>query len=474
VDLRALPIGPEEAFLLSRIDGRSSVAEIVAATGLDADWVARALTRLAELGAIRFDKPEPQPQRGPRPAPIPAAGTVRLAGPIVETFRPDTGQSGHPAAALYDPSDLDEQVDLDLPRKRKILDLFYRLDTLTHYELLEIQPTADKKAIKEAYFSIVNLFHPDRYFNKNVGSFKLKLEKIFQRLTEAHDVLSRKATRDEYDAYLASQTRSRSLEHMMTQEREAAAELERVRRRIEDEARASERARHTPQPLDDETRRRALARKLGISQAPSRPGSAASEPPESLRTRVADDLKRLYTERRAQAQAVQIRRYVDAAERSLQDKDPVSAANALRIAASLAPDDAALAARLAELEQHASAELAATYIEQAQYEERSKRWAEAAHSYEKAAYGKPSSRLFERAAYCLLEAGGDLRRAAEHAKKGLELSPDDLASRLTLARVFMASKMRSSAQAELERAATLAPNDDNVKDLLRRIKRGEL
>jgi hypothetical protein len=38
----------------------------------------------------------------------------------------------------------------------------------------------------------------------------------------------------------------------------------------------------------------------------------------------------------------------------------------------------------------------------------------------------------------------------------------------------MASNMRSSALAELERAATLAPNDVNVKDLLRRLKRGEL
>ena len=42
VDLRTLPIGPEEAFVLSRVDGRSSVAsnglihdELLAALGTD-------------------------------------------------------------------------------------------------------------------------------------------------------------------------------------------------------------------------------------------------------------------------------------------------------------------------------------------------------------------------------------------------------------------------------------------------------
>jgi curved DNA-binding protein CbpA len=476
VDMRALPIGPEEAFVLSRVDGRSSEADIVAATGIDGGRVRQSLKRLADLGAIRYDSAEP-----PRQSPSPAAATasprsVRLERPVIEAGRPGLGAHAHAAAALYDPSELDEEVDLDLPRKRKILDLYYRLDSVTHYELLEVAPTADKKAIRDAYFGVVNVFHPDRYFGKRLGSFKPKLERIFQRLTEAHELLSRKKTRDEYDEYLTSQQRSKNLEQMMSAEREAALELERVRRRIEEEARASERARHTPQPLDEETRRKVLARKLGVSHAP--PRAPTSSVPlvdqQALRERVAGDLKRRHAERLTQAQASQVRHYVEASEQALRENDAVSAANALRIAASLAPDDAALATRLHDLERRVGAELAQAYTEQAHYEERSGHFAEAARSYEKAAYGKPSARLFERAAYCLLQTGGDLRRAAEHAKKAIELAADDPASRVTLARVFLAGNMRQSAQAELERAATLAPNDDNVKDLIRRLKRGEL
>ena len=90
--------------------------------------------------------------------PAPSSGGVRL-GPIVETSaaldRP------HPAASLYDPSELDEAVDIELPRRRQILDLYYRLDQVSHYQLFGVAEDADKKAIKEAYFEIVNVFHPD-------------------------------------------------------------------------------------------------------------------------------------------------------------------------------------------------------------------------------------------------------------------------------------------------------------------------
>ena len=104
---------------------------------------------------------------------------MRLARPVIEAYGADGSAAAHPAAALYDPGELDEEVDLDLPRKRQILDLYYRLDSLSHYELFDISTDSDKKAIKSAYFGIVSLFHPDRYFGKKLGSFKPKLERIF-------------------------------------------------------------------------------------------------------------------------------------------------------------------------------------------------------------------------------------------------------------------------------------------------------
>ena len=362
--MRRLPIGPEEAFVLSRVDGHSSEADIAAATGLDGQRVRESLARLLELGAISMDVPaEPLPPPPPR-SHEEAHPHHLLEHPVIEAPSERHIQP-QAAAALYDPAELDEEVDLDLPRKRRILDLFYRLDSVNHYELLEVPKDAEKKAIKGAYYEVVTLFHPDRYFGKNVGSFKPKLEKIFARLTEAHDVLTRKRSRQEYDQYLATQNRNQALERMMNDEESQQRELERVRRVIEDQARMAERVSHSvppppsqdrPQPSarsyspantapprsDPEARRRAFARKLGRGSL--RPAEASNPPaptPSSpaVKQALKDELRRRYEQRVVGLKSDQIQRYVEAAEQSLKDDNPVSAANALRIAVSLDPSN---------------------------------------------------------------------------------------------------------------------------------------
>lgn len=513
IDLRGLPIGPAEAFVLSRVDGTSSEVEIAAATGLPAEQVSETLVRLEALGAVRFEAETERPPISERPhrAPPRPSGAYRL-GAIVETRAPSEPE--RPATRPYDPAELHEPVDIDLDRKRKILDLYYRLETSNHYELIGVPQTADKKAIKSAYYEVVGIVHPDRYFGKNLGSFKPKLEKIFARLTDAYDVLSRAAARAEYDRYLEAQRRTRALDRELAggAAKDHASRVAEIQRQIEEEARALDRADRgvldprspsmlelepdtsaplsssTPPaqrslrpsasitPPDPEARRRALARKLGRSfsgpQTPP-PSGAPAQPSVPPTEWAADQLKRRYEQHVLQVKARQVEHYVATAEAAFAKGDAVSAVNALRIAAGLAPEDAALRTRLEEAQQRAEAQLANSYIEQAQYEEREGRLAEAARSYERAARGKPSARLFERTAHCLLESGGNLRLAGEHAKKAVQLAPEEPQYRVTLARFYAVAGMKQSALAELERAATLAPKDDSIKDWIRRIKRGQ-
>ncbi|MFO0659332.1 MAG: DnaJ domain-containing protein [Polyangiaceae bacterium] len=87
-------------------------------------------------------------------------------------------------------TDSKEEIDLDAGKQQAILDLFSRLDSLDHYEVLGVDRNADKKALKNAYYRLANEYHPDRHFRKRLGSFKAKLEAIFKRITQAHDVLT--------------------------------------------------------------------------------------------------------------------------------------------------------------------------------------------------------------------------------------------------------------------------------------------
>src|SRR3954471_18298066 len=54
-DIRSLPIDPREAFLLSRIDGVCSEAELALLTGLDLANVRASIDRLVSLGAVLLD-----------------------------------------------------------------------------------------------------------------------------------------------------------------------------------------------------------------------------------------------------------------------------------------------------------------------------------------------------------------------------------------------------------------------------------
>jgi len=502
VDLRSLPITPEDAFVLSRLDGTSTEADIALATGLDPAVVRASLDKLASLGALNQTVPEQRPSPPPRAPARTNSGTFHV-GPVVEVRGDSSGH--HPAAALYDPSELDAEVDIELPRRRQILDLYYRLDRATHYDLLGVDAGADKKAIKGAYFEHVNLFHPDRYFGKKLGDFKPKLERLFARLTEAHDVLTRQQSREEYDRYLATVLRTKALDKTLSNRADHASEIERLEREIRSQVQLEEKAKHSypppaggsavehssspvpsprhsapsismpPRVVDPEARRRALAKKLGVSLPPgARTGGPSSPlPPADPRVRqtAQADLKRRYEERVIELKRRQVEHYVGAADQAEKAGDLVSATNALRIATSLDPSDTALQARLGTVEARASAGLAESYLEQAKYEEREQRWPQAAASYRRASRGKPSPKILERVAYCLLMAKTELREAADFAKRARDATPDDTGIRVTLARIYLEAGMRESALAEFEAAQRLAPKDDSIRDWLKRLRR---
>lgn len=488
LDVRSLPIGPEEAFVLSRVDGVSSESDIAAVTSLGEDVVARILTRLTELGAVLFEQEHTSAQhvRPFRASPTPTRSGAYRIGPITETQ--EAHVSLHPASVDANASELAEAVDLDDAQKRRLLALYARLESDTHYELLGLPGNAEGKAVRTAYYDFVHVLHPDRFFGKNLGSYKPKLTRIFAKLTEAYETLHRAESRAEYDKYLRAKNRTLDFERALFDREQQAAEIASAMQRIERAAQvdslspeppkatsslppsSSTSARHSLAPPSEADRRRALARKLGHSSAP--PARISSAPPKSAAEHAADELKRRYEARRQRARQDQLRHYVSLSDEAAGRNDLAAAANALRIACSLAPEDADLADRLGELERRASAELWEAYAERAKYAAFEGRHAEAAESFERAALGHPSPNNFERAAFHMLEAGGDLKRAGALAKQAVALAPQSAKLRVTLAQVYYAAKLRESALAELERARALEPDQPLIRDWIERVKRG--
>jgi curved DNA-binding protein CbpA len=120
---------------------------------------------------------------------------------------------------------------------RYLRDVFPRLPVLSHYEVLGVASSADRPTIKRAYFALVAVLHPDRYFGKAAGTYTPQMAALFARCTAAYETLSTKALREAYDAQRPASAPPAPpppppVDPKVVAERQAA--MEALRRRFED------------------------------------------------------------------------------------------------------------------------------------------------------------------------------------------------------------------------------------------------
>jgi preprotein translocase subunit Sec63 len=169
--LTGLKLGAEEGFVLSRIDGHTTVAQLLLLVPFDAEVTVLILKQLLKEGAIDVpgaDISVPLPTLAPAPGP-PAASPSLIDG-----------------------------FDLTVEQARRIDDFYASLQTRDAFELLEVTRAADKKDIKRAYFKLSKELHPDRYFGKNIGPYRERLSKIYQSVKAAYELLMNDSRRAAY------------------------------------------------------------------------------------------------------------------------------------------------------------------------------------------------------------------------------------------------------------------------------------
>jgi len=488
-NVRDLPLSPTEGFILSRVDGALDELQITAVTGLSEEVVLGSLRRLESLGLIVFDE-------GRQVSTISLAPPKSSDAPTESVDPRPTHSSVRNLRAPEDEAVLSENVDLDPETRRLVVETYRTLGRLDHYALLKVEPTVDRKALKRAYYDLASKFHPDRYFRKNLGSYKLRIEAIFDRITLAHDTLTDKERRADYDAYIGEQRRARGIEDLLA---DAEAEAKRVEERIERDAREQERLanRSTPAPppapdgvpspsmppgghnsaADVTGRREALAKRLlgGRAVRSSAPPTNGAASNSTMSTADAvQSLRHRYEERVSRARTSLANKYRNNAQESLAAGDPVAAANAFRVALTLSPNDSELAQLARAAQARADGILSATYARQAGYEEKNGHWVDAARSWARVVRASPTDAgAHERTANALVKAEGNLHEAARLAQLACSMEPANSTFRVTLANVYVAAGLTLNARRELETAAQLAPHDATIDALFRRIAKRE-
>ncbi len=533
VDWKSLPLSPREGFVLSRVDGAGGVYEIALTTGIPEAEVETILRRLAELGAISYagispskapaENPTPEVLRssdsGLRPAtsasPPPTGVATTPSEPRIRTAPHGLGSADTIPApraevrapvsiALGEPKfaeELAEECDLDRSTRLRILELHASLDRLSHYDLLGVPRNAEKKEIKSGYFALVNELHTDRFFGKSLGSFKGKLERIFAVATKAEATLTKAKLREEYDRYLASRERTKDVHDSMhpsssrslasgdvveipkaprppnlTGEEEAAARLSEPAMADREEPAVGD-AVNVRAP-DPEAVRRLLAKKFGMrgrsDPAEASGGPPSSEPPQAASPeqvkKYVDEQMRARYDARNSSSSPQIANLLEMARAAYEKKQYGSSLNALRALLSVAPEHPEAVRLYREVQETADRELADQFAEQAKYEEADGHLLRAARTYERAARGKKSASLYDKAANCILNGHGDRRKAVELSRMAVTLEGTSAGFRITLAKAYDFAGMRTSALGELSRALELEPKNVEAKALLKALK----
>lgn len=195
LDWGSLSLSAQEGFVLSRIDGATSLRDIVSMCGLGDETTLGIVSKLKDDELIVVSE-----QKGP-------ASRRSMTQQVRDRKHQAAKDQDHAtleemrawAKFEFDASALDAKSDLSEVRKKRILYAFQRLDVANYYELLELEADASEIAVRKAYYKQTKRFHPDRYFRRDIGVFREYLGAIFKRLAKAYDVLSHAEGRRKYD-----------------------------------------------------------------------------------------------------------------------------------------------------------------------------------------------------------------------------------------------------------------------------------
>jgi tetratricopeptide (TPR) repeat protein len=161
---------PEEAFVLSRVDGTQTAKDIFALSPLSEEMTARTLVGLLQADLIEPEGVEPPKEKARSPQ---EAADTREASP--------------PPAPELDA----EQEEVER--------LFRELPSKNHWEVLGIKQGSSLDDIQQAFFRGAKRFHPDRFRRIPSPEFQEKVSYVFRRFTEANEILTSSA-RSGYEA----------------------------------------------------------------------------------------------------------------------------------------------------------------------------------------------------------------------------------------------------------------------------------
>ena len=329
-----------------------------------------------------------------------------------------------------------------------------------HYELLGVSSDADRPTIRAAYFEQMKRFHPDVYWDRDLGLYRPRIEEIFRRLTTAFEVLCDGPRRAAYD---------QTLEALRAPPSKATNDVVRVtttgihRRPVELDAVAPKR----PTPLSLEAPR--VAAKTPVAPRPAVDvGGVDERVPKEI---TLQSLMRSRSEHLAKQRRDRVSEIEERIKQAEVRNDAAEALTLLREAAALAPHDASIAERLQQAELASSGVAFERYRNLARICEKDKRWDAAVEAWIRASSERPSEvALLLAVVNASCEGLIDLPRAADYARRATAAEPKNADAFAALGRVFFLAGRLASARGAVESALRIDAKHAAALELARKLK----
>ncbi len=158
---QSVTLTEEERAVMKLVDGRTSINQIVKKCGF---------TEEAALSALSV---------------LTGSYLVELGESIVESEILEGGES------ISEVAEIEARIDK----------AHFQLNSKNNYEILGVSSSSDYNEIRKAYYSMARDFHPDLHHRLGKG-YESKLNDIFSRINDAHDLLSDESRRKKYDEKL--------------------------------------------------------------------------------------------------------------------------------------------------------------------------------------------------------------------------------------------------------------------------------
>ena len=478
-------VSVQEGFVLSRVDGESSVETICMVSGLGRETTLEALQQLHAKGVILFGE-EKEEEEGSASA----SGSGSISGEHLLDQFSNSGQFPRGASQSRDmggasqsrdigmfsdsmdvgPSEEERGKRLGQTVSERIDAFFQRLDQVNFYQILEIEPTVDFRTIKHAYYGRAKEFHPDRYFRQDLGDRKQSLNQIFKQIRMAYVYLKDDEQRVRYYQHILEMRDQAN--HAWD---EAPRKPQAARQENQKKGAPPKKAAQQPEAQKEKPKPRKTPAKQKEQEA-SRPDKyqerrrkqrerqipTAAELEERQRRPSSEVLT---NESRKQEAGKSFQRGMD----QLDSGEYLAAVSSFRTALTYCPESVEFKKRYNFAVNKSREVTAETYFNRGLVEEKAKHYELAASLFSKATAIVASEEYLCKAAEAAVMCA-DLIKAQEYGRKALRQWPDSARARYLMGRILLDADNKEGALEELHQALKIDPSHVEARQLLEKLQ----